>query len=272
MSAANTPAEAAGPALRPGDLVITSPPVEAVGRVDRVLETSRGQRLVVERAYAPGTFVVLDGAGLTPSDAVAAAATGSSGDPGGGGFAAPGPRWVTSAARPAALLAGGVFRRVLGRLQPDPSATGAPAAALAPPAGDDDAIRDALDGILRADPLIAGGEIRLAVRHGVALLGGWVPTVAAKVQAYRLSRTAPGVWEAQASLASDEEIRLLVGRALRARPELAAGVSGLDVALGRVTVALLPDTPAALATGVLRAVRTVPGVRAAATRAHGATG
>jgi hypothetical protein len=129
---------------------------------------------------------------------------------------------------------------VLGRLQPDPSATGAPAAPpAAPPAGDDDAIRDALDGILRADPLIAGSEIRLAVRHGVALLGGWVPTVAAKVQAYRLARTAPGVWEAQAALASDEEIRLLVGGALRAR--------------------------AALATGVLRAVRTVPGVRAAAT-------
>ena len=78
MSAASTPPVAPGPALQPGDLVITSPPVEAVGRVDRVLETSRGQHLVVERAYAPGTFVVLDGAGLTPGDAVAAAPGGGS--------------------------------------------------------------------------------------------------------------------------------------------------------------------------------------------------
>jgi hypothetical protein len=170
-----------------------------------------------------------------------------------------------TATRPAALPAGGVYRRVLGRLRPDALAAAGGTPAPPAPAGDDGATRAALEGSLRADPLLAGSEVRVAVRHGVALLGGWVPTVASKVQAYRLARTAPGVWEAHASLASDEETRLLVGGALRARPDLAAGVAGVEVALGLVTVALLPDASPAVAAGVLSAVRTVPGVRAAAT-------
>ena len=110
------------------------------------------------------------------------------------------------------------------------------------------------------------------MRYGVALLGGWVPTVTAKVQAYRLARTTPGVWEAQASLASDEEIRLLVSGALRARPDLAPGVSGLDVALGRVTVALLPDTPSALAPACCAPCARCPGCARRPRARHGATG
>jgi hypothetical protein len=259
MNAADAPADGQAPGVRAGDLVISEPPVEAVGRVDAVLETSRGRRLVVERAYAPGTFVVLDGAGLTPAGAVGGA-------PGAPGVAATqeGPRWIVTAARPAALLAGGVYRRVLGRLQPDPLAPGRGA----PEAPADDAVvREALAAALRADDLLAGSEVRLAVRHGVALLEGWVGTVAAKVQAYRLARGTPGIWEAYARLASDEETRLVVRDALRAHPDLAAAVGAVAADLGRVTVTLLPGAAPAVAAGITAVAGGVFGVRAVAARA-----
>src|SRR5262245_30687130 len=108
MSAAGGPAGA----LRAGDLVVAGPAVdraEPVGRIESVLATSRGTRLVVERAYAPGTYVVLDGTGLAPGGAVF--------DLPGAAPEAGGPRWVVTAGRPGALPAGAVYRRVLGRLQ-----------------------------------------------------------------------------------------------------------------------------------------------------------
>ncbi|HEX2516535.1 MAG TPA: hypothetical protein VH257_17660, partial [Chloroflexota bacterium] len=50
--------------MRPGDLVLSAPTGEAVapvGEVERVLETSRGPRLLVVRAFAPARYVVLAG-------------------------------------------------------------------------------------------------------------------------------------------------------------------------------------------------------------------
>jgi hypothetical protein len=241
--------------VRPGDLVVTAPPVAPVGRVDGVLSTSRGVRLVVERASAPGTFVVLDGAGLAPGEPVS-------------GPDAPEtePRWEVTAVRPEELSAGGVFRRVLGRLQAVPPASAGGAGVAGAPPADDAATRESLAALLRADPLLAGSEVQLSVLHGVARLTGWVPTVATKVQAYHLARTAPGVWAATTRLASDEETRLVVRDALRARPDLAEAVGGVEVDLGVVTVVLLPDASPALTAPILELVAGVPGVRAAAAR------
>jgi hypothetical protein len=64
--------------------------------------------------------------------------------------------------------------------------------------------------LLAADPLAEDGEIDLRVRHGVAVLDGWVRTVASKVQGERLARTTPGIWEARNRLFSDEEVTALV--------------------------------------------------------------
>jgi hypothetical protein len=233
--------------VRAGDLVVTASPVQPVGKVERALETSRGLRLLVERAFAPRSYVVL------PGEDVLAVET----------EAATGLRWVVSRPGPAALLCAGAYRRELGYLRPDPF-PGAPAGPLAL---DDGAARRALAAALRADPLIAGeggSEVTARVRHGVAVLEGWVRTVAAKVQAHRLARAVPGIWEARSRLASDEETRVCVGNTLRARPDLAESVDGVDVDLGAVVIRLQPGAPPAVVAGVLEAARAAPGVRTVA--------
>jgi hypothetical protein len=239
--------------VRAGDLVVTASPVQPVGKVERALETSRGLRLLVERAFAPRSYVVL------PGEDVLAVET----------EAATGLRWVVSRLGPAALLGAGAYRRELGHLRPDPfpGAPGAPGAPAGPPALDDGAARRALAAALRADPLIAGeggSEVTVRVRHGVAVLEGWVRTVAAKVQAYRLARAVPGIWEARSRLASDEETRVCVGDALRARPDLAESVDGVEVDLGAVVVRLQPGASPAVIAGILEAARAAPGVRTVA--------
>jgi hypothetical protein len=233
--------------VQEGDLVVTAAPVQPVGKVERALGTSRGWRLVVERAFVPGSYVVL------PGEDVLAVET----------EAATGLRWVVSRTGPAALLGAGAYRRELGHLRPDPF----PGAPAGPPALDDRAARLALAAALRADPLIAGeggSEVTALVRHGVAVLEGWVRTVAAKVQAHRLARAVPGIWEVRTRLASDEETRVSVGNALRGQRGLAASVAGVEVDLGAVVIRLEPGAPPAATAAVLGAARSAPGVRTVA--------
>src|SRR5688500_12069525 len=72
--------------------------IAPVGTVDSVLATSRGVRLVVERAFAPGTYVVV------PGESVSAVRVDAD------GLASPGAaalRWVTTQRRLDDLSAGG---------------------------------------------------------------------------------------------------------------------------------------------------------------------
>lgn len=222
-------------------------PATPVGTVESVLATSRGLRLIVERAFAPNSYVVLPGESV---DAV---------DVEGDQTPAQEPcavRWVVTHRQPADLMAAGVFRRVLGRLTPDPL----PAPAL--PTPDDRGARAQLEQSLVNDPLTAGGDLVVRVRHGVAILDGWLHLVAGKVQADRLARTTPGIWQARNRLVSDEELRVVVRNALRALPGAGRLVADFRLELGRAFVLIQGATTSADAEAARRATSAVRGIRA----------
>jgi hypothetical protein len=238
------------PEARPGDLVLSAPPGEAVtpfGEVQRVLETSRGPRLLVTLAFAPGSYAVIAGeevAGVEVEEEGPAEAP---------------LRWATVRTPPATIFARGTFRRELGRLRPEPLAPGWP------PGPDDVQIQARLAAALRADPLVSlgGADVALRVRHGVAILRGWVRTVTGKVQAIALARGTSGIWATRGALHSDEEIGAGVRAALRARSEVAAAVSGYRIDLGTVVLSLHPGAAPEVAGRALAAVQGAPGVRSA---------
>jgi hypothetical protein len=246
---------AARPIVRPRDLVLSAPPGEAatpVGEVERVLETSLGPRLLVARAFAPGRYVVVAGDEVDGVEEE--------------GVADVPLRWATVRLPVDTLIGRGTFRREMGRLRPDPLAPGPP------PAPDDARSQDQLAAALRADPLVnaGGAEVTLRVRHGVAVLRGWVRTVAGKVQASALARGTPGIWTARSVLFSDEEIGVGVQAALRAREDVAAGVEGYRVDLGAVVLRLHPAASPAVAGWAVQAALGAPGVRSAVAEQAGA--
>jgi hypothetical protein len=232
------------PSAAVGDLVITAPPVEPVGVVERVLPTSRGAQLLVQRAFAYGSYLVLPASGVAAVEDDADL----------------GLRWVVARERVADLVAAGVFRREVGRLRPDPFPAGRPGL---PSEGDDAGTAQAIEATLATDPLTGGSDLAVRVRHGVAVLEGWTRTVGAKVQADRLARTTPGIWEVRNRLISDEEGRVLVRDSLRARSHVAAVVADFRIVLGRVVVDLLPGAPAAVEEEVRQTVSAVALIREA---------
>lgn len=207
----------------------TSAPVGTpVGTVDSVLATSHGVRLVVERAFAPGTYVVVPGESVS-AVRVDAAAPGAL-----GGTAL---RWVVTRCRPDDLSAGGVFRRVVGRLTPVPLAAPAPAPIL-----DDGGAAVQLERALMDDPFTAAGDVTVRVRHGVAILDGWLRLAVGKVQADRIARMIPSVWQVRNRLISDEELRSLVQNVLHALPGASSQVTDVRLELGQVIVRLQPPS------------------------------
>jgi BON domain len=223
--------------------------VTPLGEVQRVLETSRGPRLLVARAFAPGSYAVIAGEEVAGVE-VEVEEEGAAEAP---------LRWATVRTPPATIFARGTFRREMGRLRPDPLAPGWP------PVPDDAQSQARLAAALRADPLVSlgGADVALRVRHGVAILRGWVRTVAGKVQAIALARGTAGIWATRGALHSDEEIGAGVRAALRARPEVAAVVSGYRIDLGTVVLSLHPAAGPEVAGGALQAVQGAPGVRSA---------
>ncbi|MGH2354594.1 MAG: BON domain-containing protein [Chloroflexota bacterium] len=230
------------PPFRAGDLVLADTrggePVP-VGRVESVLSAATGDRLLVERAFRRETYLVV------PADSIQAIEEDD----------AFGVRWLIAGVRPADLIAGGVFRRTMGRLMRDPSPPGLP------PALDDAASLAALQEAMASDPMTAGGEVTLAVRRGVALLDGWISTVGGKVQADRLARATPGIWAVSNRLTSDEELRVVVAGHLRSLPEAAAQVVDFRLALGRLVLRLTSDASDATSRDVEQAGHAIPGVR-----------
>ncbi len=223
-----------------GDLTLAgdAAPTPA-GRIQRVLSARSGARLLIARAFAPGSFLV-----AAASDVVSTTFDETIGVP-------------LHRLRPtlADLLAGGFYRRRVGQLAPDPMP------APPSPSLDDAAATAALTRDLAEDPLVAGGDVRVVVRLGVAVLDGWVGTVGAKIVAERLGRTTPGVWEVINRLVSDEELVAVVGSALRSDPRAAAAVRGVSVDLGRVTLTLASSDQSSDASVPRRLCEPVPGVR-----------
>ena len=216
----------------------------AVGRVESVLSSASGERLLIARAFSKGGYVV-----VARSDV---ASTEADGD---------GLTWHTLSLDGAEVASRGVFRRSLGRLMPDPFP-----APYGQPRPDDEAEAE-LRATLRDDPLTREEEIEPRVRHGVAVLEGLIGTVGGKVVAERLARTTPGVWDALNRLHSDEELLSAVRVAVRRAGAIADAIQDVSVARGVVTVSLLSETTAAVERAEIeRACRTVPGVRAVEVR------
>src|SRR5579883_3402392 len=114
---------------------------EAVGEVERVLETSHGVRLVVQRAFFRGRFVVV------AADDIEQAGTDRLGL-----------RWIRLRVALPTLLARGTYRRVMGRLARDPEPLPLP-----PAPADDTVARAELGAALAAHPLLADSELTLHV-------------------------------------------------------------------------------------------------------------
>jgi hypothetical protein len=238
-------ADAAAP--RVGDLALAgdAAPTPA-GKIQGVLPARSGARLLIARAFVPGAFVV-----VAAADVVSTTFDEAIGVP-------------LHRLRPTLteLLANGSYRRRAGRLAPDP--TPAPL----PPSLDDAAATAALVGDLAGEPLVAGGDVRVHVGHGVAVLDGWVGTVGGKFVADRLGRATRGVWEVVNRLISDEELVAVVGSALRSDPRAAAIVRRVLVELGRVTLAVASSDRGVDTSVPRRLCAAVPGVRSVSVRQH----
>jgi hypothetical protein len=220
-----------------GDYVVSADELP-IGRVESVLGASSGDRLLIVRAYLPRSYA------FAPTTDVCGFET----DPG------THLRWHWLAVTAQGLVARGIFRRDLGRLVRDPF----PVPTL--PAPDDRSSAAVLRQILEEDPLTAGGDFQVAVQRGVAVLGGWLGTVAGKVAAERLARTTPGIWDAVNRLHSDEETNAALRARLRERLDIAPAVRDVRVSLGRAVVILVPGRPLQQE-ALLEVSREVPGIR-----------
>ena len=223
----------------PGDYVLDSRGA-AVGRIESVLTSVSGVRLVVARAFAKYGYVVCASGDVARTDTDAYGLT-----------------WHSLSITAEDAARAGVFRRELGRLvrDPFPMPFGAPRA--------DDAAEAELGAALLDDPLTRDGEIAAHVTHGVAVLDGWIPTVGGKVIAERIARTIPGVWDAVNRLTSDDELVGAVRAHVRRAGSIADAIQDLKVERGTVRITLLPDGAAA-ADELKRVAAEVPGVRGVA--------
>lgn len=222
-----------------GDLVLASGEAP-VGEVEAVLPTSRGTQLVLKRAFFPGVYLVAQAEGIEASEE----------DP------ELGLRWHRLCASAEGILGRGRFRRVMGRLTPDPYPS------LPPPPLDDAAAAKSIARALAADPLIGpeSGEVQVRVSRGAGSLRGWVRLVGLKVTAEQLARSTPGVWYVRNWLFSDDELRGAAMRWIREQPALAARVRDVKVSLGHATITL--SHPAAGTTReAIQALRGEPGIR-----------
>jgi hypothetical protein len=221
----------------PGDYVLDSRGV-AVGRIESVLTSASGVRLVVARAFSKYGYVVCARSEVALSQT----------DP-------RGLTWHTLSVTADAVARAGVFRRELGRLvkDPFPMPFGAPRL--------DGEAQAELTAALAEDPLTGDGDIAAHVSHGVAVLEGWIPTVGGKVIAERIARTIRGVWDAVNRLVSDDELVGAVRAHVRRTGSLADAIQELKVERATVRITLLPGHDGH-SDALRRAAAEVPGVRA----------
>jgi hypothetical protein len=209
----------------------------AVGRIDSVLRSASGVRLVMARAFSRGGFIacLADRIAQTESDAF-------------------GLVWHTLAIGIEELTEGGVYRREMGRLVRDPFP--APYGATRP----DDVVLTDVRAALDEDALTRNAELTVRVSHGVAVLSGWIDTVGGKVIAERIARVTPGVWDAVNRLTSDDELLGALRSGVRRAGGIADSVQAVRVQRGAVRLTLLPGGESA-AEALRAACLAVPGVR-----------
>ena len=220
----------------PGDYVLDSSGAP-VGRVESVLSSASGVRLVVARAFSRAGYVVCKAADVVRTE------TDENGLV-----------WHTVGRGVEEIVRTGVFRREMGRLVRDRFPM--PFGASLP----DEVAEADLRGAFANDALTRDGEVEVRVKHGVAVLEGWIGTVGGKVIAERIARTTPGVWDAVNRLTSDDELVGAVRAHVRRAGAIADVIQDLKVARGTVRITLLPNVDAAPAE-LERVTREVPGVR-----------
>lgn len=220
----------------PGEYVLD---VESlpVGRIDSVIRSVSGVRLVVARAFSRGGFIACAERHVarTEHDSL-------------------GLVWHSLGIGADALARTGVYRREMGRLVPDPFP--APYGAPRP----DEVVAAEVRAALDEDPLTRGAELSVGLSHGVVVLSGWIDTVGGKVIAERIARVTPGVWDAVNRLSSDDELLGAARSAVRRSGAPADSVHDVRVRHGGVTLTLLPGGEGA-ADALRAACAEVPGVR-----------
>ena len=202
-----------------------------------MLSSASGVRLVVARAFSRAGYVVCPAGDVTRSETDARGLV-----------------WHTVRTGIDEIARAGVYRREMGRLvrDPFPMPYGAPKP--------DDVVAHDLRGALSDDALTSDAEVDVYVRHGVALLEGWIGTVGGKVIAERIARTTPGVWDAINRLTSDDELVGAVRAHVRRAGSVADAIQDLKVVRGTVRITLLPGSTGPTAE-LENAALEVPGVR-----------
>jgi hypothetical protein len=212
-----------------------------VGRVESVLRSASGDRLLIARAFSRGGYL----------NAPVSEIGRSEDDP------KLGLRWHSLCVPVQTLLSRGIFKRVMGRLVPDayPSAFGSPR--------DDAEARADVLAALANEPLTREIGLNVHVRHGVAILEGIIGTVGGKVVAERIARVTPGVWDAVNRIVADEELSGAIRARLRLDGRLAAAIRDVSVKQGEITLDLLPHAQAdeVLRRDLIDAIQATAGVR-----------
>lgn len=208
--------------FKPGDIIIASD-AHPVGILEHVLHPKSGTLLVVERAWAQRQYVVANA--ITVSSTVQPFGATS---------------WHTLSVPLATVISRGVYRRVMGRLVPEPHRGEIPRPHS--PANDT-AAADAIRPLLAVQPLTCAQPITCTVRHGVACLGGRISTDAGSLEAAHVARSVTDVWHVLVTIVSDEALVSHLRRAIRTDPASAIHVHTVSVRNGKGLVEVKSEAP-----------------------------
>lgn len=208
--------------FQPGDILIASDS-HPVGIIEHVLHPTSGILLVIERAWAQRQYVVASATMVYSSEQPFGTTS-----------------WHTLSVPLATVISRGVYRRVMGRLVPDPHRGDIPRPHS--PANDT-AAASAILPLLASQPLTAAQPVTCTVRHGVACLGGRISTDAGSLEASHLARSVTDVWHVLVNVVSDEALVSHLRRAIRTDTESVPHVLTVSVRDGQGLIEVNSGTP-----------------------------
>jgi len=208
--------------FKPGDILIASD-AHPVGIIEHVLHPTSGTLLVVERAWAQRQYVVANATTVSSTEKPFGTTS-----------------WHTLSVGLDTVISRGVYRRVMGRLVPDPHRGEIPRPHSVE---NDTAAADAILPLLAVQPLTCAQPITCTVRHGVACLGGRISTDAGSLEAAHVARSVNDVWHVLVTIVSDEALVSHLRRAIRTDTESVMHVLTVSVRNGKGLVEVKSGTP-----------------------------
>lgn len=208
--------------FQPGDILIASNS-HPVGIIEHVLHPTSGILLVIERAWAQRQYVVATAAMVSSTEQPFGRTS-----------------WHTLSVPLTTVISRGVYRRVMGRLVPDPHRVELPRPHS--PAHDK-AAASAILPLLASQPLTGAQPVTCTVRHGVACLGGRISTDAGSLEAAHVARSVTDVWHVLVTVVSDEALVSHLRRAIRADTESVPHVLTVSVRNGHGLIEVKSGTP-----------------------------